>query len=55
MEDDLKICQKRRYETADAAKQTIAYLVLHGKAERGELRYYKCPICHNYHLTSKLR
>jgi hypothetical protein len=54
-DEDLKICQKRRYETIDEAKKTIAYLILHGKAERGELGYYKCHICHQFHLTSKIR
>ena len=55
MDEELKLCQKRRYETADDAKKTIVYLTMHGKIEAGELSYYKCHICHNYHLTSKLR
>ena len=53
MTEDIKLCDKKRYETVDDAVSTLLYLESSKKAERGELRYYKCHICYQYHLTSK--
>ena len=55
MEDTLKICTKRRYESQEEALKMVNYLEVSGKAPDGELRFYDCRICHFYHLTSKVK
>ena len=49
--EDIKICDKRRYDTEQEAQEQINYLLT--KDEDVKLRVYKCHTCHNYHLTSK--
>lgn len=49
--NNLRICEKTRYETADDAEEMKAYLAEDGNTPK--LRVYKCHACHNWHLTSK--
>lgn len=45
-----KMCDgKVRYPTEEAAIRCL----LRRSREVGKLRYYECPICKGYHLTSK--
>ncbi len=53
MDEDLKICQKRRYETEEEAREMIKHII--SFPESPPLETYKCHVCHNYHLTSKKR
>jgi len=50
-------CGKRRYPTqaaaADALLSTKIVGALRGKQKRQECRYYLCPDCKGWHLTSK--
>ena len=55
MEEDteLKICDKRRYESKEEALETISFLEQSKRCNIGALDYYQCHICHNIPLTSK--
>ncbi len=45
-----RMCEgKVRYPTEEAAIRCL----LRRSREVGKLRYYECPICKGYHLTSK--
>ena len=46
---------KRRYGSPDRAKEALAAAVARGPGRSGqiEVRYYQCPWCQGYHLTSQ--
>ena len=52
----MSVCQKRSYITKAEAKAALASAM--GARERGgqtrrkEIRFYRCPSCKTYHLTS---
>ena len=46
------ICNKVRFNKKEA-KSALNLLKDSNKPWRRESRYYHCPICHNWHLTSK--
>ncbi len=48
---ELKLCCKTRYASEENIKKAIIYLT--SKDSEVILDYYKCHICHNFHLTSK--
>jgi hypothetical protein len=49
---DLRICEKRRYESEEEAQEQIEYIQSQDP-DTEPLRIYKCHTCHNWHLTSK--
>lgn len=53
-QEDLKICTKGRYKTEEEVDAKIVQLVVKSK-DMVTLSRYKCPICHHFHLTSKLK
>lgn len=48
-------CEKRGYETEADAKSHLLWIVENNYHKNNAVpcRYYKCPKCKNYHLTSK--
>ncbi len=51
--EDLRICTKNRYRTEKDARKTARHVEEVDKDTK--LRPYKCHICHNWHLTSRLK
>jgi hypothetical protein len=51
MNEEFKLCEKRRYETEQEALDMINHIIRIDWSPK--LRAYKCPTCHNWHLTSK--
>lgn len=49
--EEYKLCPKRRYETKEEAEEMIKHII---KLDWTILSTYKCHICHNWHLTSKV-
>ena len=45
---------KVRHKNADYAVKALARIVGHHPGCNRECRYYQCPSCHGYHLTSQL-
>lgn len=43
-------CEKKRYETQDQAKKALRSCRAKGWPQ---IRYYRCPRCDGWHLTSK--
>jgi len=41
---------KQEYSSRDEAERKIGRAVKHRGANRGELRSYRCPFCHYWHL-----
>jgi hypothetical protein len=46
-------CGKRRYDTEEEAEQELLSCWRKRRRTRIETRYYLCPLCEGYHLTSK--
>lgn len=44
------ICTKRRYKTKPEAEEVLNHIT---HVDWTNLQVYHCPICHNYHLTSR--
>lgn len=44
----MELCAKRSYPSEHSAKKAADIIERHGK----RLRAYRCPTCHNFHLTS---
>lgn len=50
------MCGKRGYDTEHEAQVALVSAILarnRGKNQRRERRYYQCPSCHRWVLTSK--
>jgi hypothetical protein len=54
MEKEKVICNKVRFNKREA-QSALNILKDSNKPWRRESRYYHCPICNNWHLTSKGR
>lgn len=46
-------CKKRRFDTEVEAEEALASCWRKRRGTRVETRYYDCPDCNGYHLTSK--
>ncbi|AOZ63843.1 hypothetical protein SEA_WEASELS2_265 [Rhodococcus phage Weasels2] len=46
-------CTKKRYRDELNAKIALMNTSLRDKEKRKECRYYKCPKCRGFHLTSQ--
>ena len=48
-------CRKIRYSTKQRASAALAVILLRDKRpeDHREKRYYECPRCHGWHLTSR--
>lgn len=52
MSEDLRICDKKRYETEEDARDTIIHIMI-SDDWAPDLSPYKCHTCHNWHLTKR--
>lgn len=52
MKKEKPICNKRKFSKREA-KSVLNVLKNSDKSWRRETRYYHCPLCNNWHLTSK--
>jgi len=50
-----KKCSKRRYRSKLDAKIALASTQAGHSSRREECRFYRCPSCFGWHLTSKKR
>lgn len=48
-------CGKRRFDSPTEAEEALASCWRKRRGTRIETRYYHCPDCEGYHLTSKKR
>ena len=51
--DDLKICDKQRFETEEDAQATANHIMSEDFYFSTKLRIYKCQTCYSWHLTSQ--
>lgn len=49
------VCSKWRYRSEDAAASALATIQANPLTERIPQRYYPCPFCRGWHLTSQHR
>ena len=47
------VCRKRRYREEEHAAAALAEIQAHPLTERVPTRFYHCPLCRGFHLTSQ--
>jgi hypothetical protein len=47
------LTEKRRFKTADQAKEVLKTIRYKHLTEKHPIRYYECYFCKGYHLTSQ--
>lgn len=50
---DRRSCGKRRFMSATEAQMALLRIQGYGSRDVVPVRFYECPLCHGWHLTSK--